>query len=430
MRRPFYGWYIVGVAFISLFIQASSGGFEFSIFLPAMSAELGWSRSTIVLASSLASITTALASPMLGRIVDTRGPRLVLVVCIVLMGLAQLAVGLVDEPWQFYVAFGLAGGVGRSGLHSAVPSSMIAHWFVRRRATAYGIAAMGPPVANLLIPPVLAIVVGVLGWRAGWTGLGLLTLAIGLAPALLIVRRRPEDLGLRPDGDPPESASESSGPSVASRPATFSASLADWTAREALHDRGFWLVAAAQALIILAPNASMLFMFSYLGSLGLAASTAAVAISVVSAAQVVTRLAFWAPVVSWLGGVRWAMVLWGAIHLTASLMLAFTEGETWAFVAAAILGLGFGGNLLLQLQLWPEYFGRAALGTIIGTAQLVQGTSSAVAPLLLAALLDQTGDYRQLYLIVAGLVAVGLCIHLVVGKPVKRVPAPSGRALG
>jgi MFS family permease len=151
----------------------------------------------------------------------------------------------------------------------------------------------------------------------------------------------------------------------------------------------------------------------------MAPSTAAVAISVVSAAQVVTRLTFWAPVVAWLGGVRWAMVLWGGIHLSASLMLALTEGEAWAFIAVAILGLGLGGNLLLQLQLWPEYFGRTSIGTIIGTAQVLQGTSSAVAPLLLAALLDQTGDYRQLYLIVAGLVAIGLCLHLIVGKPVR-----------
>ena len=88
IRRPFYGWYIVGVAFISLFIQASTGGFTFGIFLPAMSADLGWSRSTIVVGSSLLSITAALSGPVLGRIVDQRGPRLVLVVCI-LLGVAN-----------------------------------------------------------------------------------------------------------------------------------------------------------------------------------------------------------------------------------------------------------------------------------------------------------------------------------------------------
>jgi MFS family permease len=215
----------------------------------------------------MASITTALGSPLLGRVVDARGPRMVLVVCILLMGCAQLAVGLVDQPWQFYVAFGLVGGFARSGLLSSVPSSMIAQWFLRRRAAAYGIAAMGPPVANLLIPPVLAVLVGLLGWRAGWTGLGLLSLAIGLAPALLLVRRRPEDLGLLPDGDPPEIATEASGPS---RPVQSAALAADWTAREAIHHPAFWVVAAGMALIILAPNASMLFMFSYLSSQGMA----------------------------------------------------------------------------------------------------------------------------------------------------------------
>src|SRR5439155_13768341 len=113
IRRPFYGWYIVGVAFISLFIQASTGGFTFSIFLPAMTEDLGWSRSVIVIGPSLASITSAVAGPILGRIVDRQGPRLVLASCIVLMGISQFSSGLVEQPWQFYITFGLLGGFAR-----------------------------------------------------------------------------------------------------------------------------------------------------------------------------------------------------------------------------------------------------------------------------------------------------------------------------
>ena len=289
-----------------------------------MGQDLGWSRSTIVIGSSLTSITSALAGPLLGRIVDRHGPRLVLASCTLLMGIAQFSSGLVTEPWQFYIAFGLMCGFARSALQSSVPGSMIAHWFVRRRSTAFGIAAMGPPTANLLLPPVIALIVAMLGWRAGWMSLGVLALAIGLAPALLVVRRRPEDIGLRPDGDPPPDEEESE----AGRSASAAASrAADWTAREAINNPAFWLIAAGMALILLAPNVSIVFMFSYFSSKGMSPSAAAALVAAVSAMQVVSRLVFWLPVTRVMTSVRWALVLWGGILLCSSLMLAFAEGE-------------------------------------------------------------------------------------------------------
>lgn len=405
------------MAFLSLFMQASTGGFTFGIFLPAMSQDLGWSRSTIVLGASLSAITSAVASPLLGRIVDWRGPRLVLALSFLGLGAAQIASGWVDQPWHFYLTFGLLSGAARSALQSVVPGAMIANWFLRRRSTAYGAAAMGPPCANVLLPLLVAALVGAMGWRVGWLGLGVVCIVLGVLPTLLIVRRRPEELGLHPDGDPPEpSAGDTTG-----RPQRPDFTE-DWTVREAVHSLSFWMVAAGMALIVLAPNVSIIFMFSYLGSKGMDPSLAATAVSTVSVMQVLSRLVFWAPVISRLGSVRWALVLWGAILLCSSLLLALVEGEAWAFVAAGVLGLGLGGNLILQLQVWPEYFGRSAIGTIIGTAQMLQGTTSAVVPLLLAVLLDHTGSYTTLYLIVAALVCAGVALHVLVGKPRRSSP--------
>jgi MFS family permease len=199
---------MVVTAFICLFLQASTGGFTFSIFLPAMSADLGWSRSTIVVAVSIGSITAALAGPLIGRLVDAYGPRPVLIASVVTMGMALFATGWVDQPWQFYVTFGLLMGGARSALQSVLPGVMISNWFIRRRRSAYSTAAMGPPLANFLLPPLIAFVVGTLGWRTGFVTLGLICLGLGLPPAILFVRRRPEDIGLQPDGDPPAPTDE------------------------------------------------------------------------------------------------------------------------------------------------------------------------------------------------------------------------------
>src|SRR5262245_43250887 len=110
-------------------MQASTGGFTFGIFLPAMSEDLGWARSTIVAGSSLSTITSALAGPLIGRIVDWRGPRGVLAMSFLCLGLAQIASGMAENPWQFYLTFGVISGAARSALQSVVPGALIANWF-------------------------------------------------------------------------------------------------------------------------------------------------------------------------------------------------------------------------------------------------------------------------------------------------------------
>jgi MFS family permease len=381
-----------------------------------MSAELGWSQSTIVIASSITSIVSALSGPLLGRVADRHGPRIILLCSLIVMFIGMSGAGLVQEPWQLYLTFGLLTGVSRSGLQSVVPGTMISNWFIRRRSAAYGIAAMGPPCSNSLLPPIITVIVAMFGWRAGWVAMGLQALIIGLPAALLIRRQRPEELGLRPDGEKMEPSSEPAGPrAAAAQPVRGD----DWTAREAIRSPAFWLVAAGMALVLLGPNVSIIFMFSYFGNLGIPATTAALAVSAVSGMQVLSRLFFWAPVSARIRSVRWLLVVWGSIMLCGTLSLAFAQGEIWALLAAAILGTALGGNLVLQLQIWPEYFGRTALGTILGTGSIMQGITASSVPLLLAVLLDHTGDYTLLYLITSGFVLSGLLIHTIVGKPRK-----------
>jgi MFS family permease len=421
LRKPYYGWYIVCMAFISLFIGAGTGGFVFGIFLPAMSGELGWSQSTIVIASSITSITSALSGPVLGRVADRKGPRVILIGSLIVMFIGMSGAGLVREPWQLYLTFGFLTGVARSGLQSVVPGTMISNWFIRRRSAAYGIAAMGPPCSNFLLPPLITAIVATLGWRAGWLAMGLQGLIIGLLPALLIRRQKPDELGLLPDGERIAAASETpSGRSAAIQAARSE----DWTASEATHSPAFWMVAAGMALVLLGPNVSIIFMFSYFGNMGISPATAALAVSAVSGMQVLSRLIFWAPVSAKITSVRWLLVVWGSIMLCGTLSLAFAQGEIWALLAAAILGTALGGNLVLQLQVWPEYFGRTALGTIIGTGSIMQGITASTVPLLLAVLLDHTGNYTLLYLITSGFVLCGLALHTIVGKP-KRPRRPA-----
>lgn len=408
----FYGWYITGLAFLCLFVTSTTNSFTFSIFLPAMHDDLGWASSTIVAGSSIAAIVSAVTAPWLGRIVDQSGPFLVLVASMIAFGGSLLASALVVEPWQFFVAFGLVGGISRASLQSVLPGSMIANWFVRKRSAAYGVTAMGPPIANLLMTPATSVLVAAHGWRTGWGAMSALAIGLGLLPGLLLTRRRPEDMGLLPDGDTPLSEVEQQ---TAPR-STIDDN--DWTAYEATHSFEFWQVAGGLALIMAAPSISVVFLFSYFTDKGMSTTIAAAAVTVVSVLQVGSRVAFWVPVIIRLG-VRRTLLLWGGLLFTSSILLAFAQSDAWAYAATGVLGLAMGGNLVLQLQIWPEYFGRTAIGSIIGIGHLLQGIMSAVVPLALAAQLDATGSYSNLYLSVAVLVFSGLVIQAKVGRPTR-----------
>jgi MFS family permease len=395
-------------------------GFSFSVLLPAMNAELGWSRSTIVFGSGISGVVAALAGPPLGRLMDKRGAKPVIIFSILGLGLSLIMSGLVFEPWQFYLAYGLACGVCRSALGSVAPGVLITHWFLRRRATAFGIAAVGPPCVNLLLPPILAVVVAVWGWRAGWITLGIVPLIVALAPTLLFVRKPTE-------ADAAVEAIDARVIENAPRRRTH-VTAEDWSAAEVMHSPAFWGLAIAMAFVILGPNVTGVFMYSYLNDRGLDTTAAAATISSLSALQVASRIVLWTPGVQRLG-VRWTLIVWGAALASVCIGLAVAPTPEWAFAAAAALGLAMGGNLVLQLQIWPEYFGRASVGVVIGTGQMVQGLSSAIGPLCLAALIDHGGTYSQLFWIVSGITILGLLMHLKIGRPVRPITGTIARKL-
>lgn len=413
-RAPFYGWYIVGVAFLSLFLCGGVGT-SFSVLLPVMVEDLGWSYSTVVGAASLGVVTGALTGPLIGRIVDLRGARLVLALSAIVTAATVAAPALVHEPWQFYLAFGVLGGVSRSAMMNVAPGAMIANWFVRRRAVASGIAAMGPPASSLVLPPLIALTIIYADWRSAWIGLAIGIVVFALPTVVFLVRHRPEDLGLEPDGGSVAGADMLRVP--APRPGD------DWTVHDAIHSRAFWGVAVSMALIGVMPHTVFLFLPASFRAQGLSDTAAAATLSLMGLTQVASRVALWTPLVAKLGSVQRALMLWGGLLTVSALLLAAARGEVFGYVASAFLGLAMGANLVLQLLIWPEYFGRTAVGAISGVAHLLGGLSGAAGPLIGAGLVDLTGNYTYLYLFLAAVVLAGLALQLAVGRPRRPVRA-------
>ncbi len=406
-----------------------------------MVRDLGWPYTTLIGASSLGVVLGAMIGPWVGRIVDRRGGRLVLCVSVAVAAGSTAAAGLTTEPWHLFLSYGVISGATRAILMNVAPGAIIANWFRRRRAAAYGAAALGPPAASIVLPTLVALATQAFSWRGAWLVVAIGTLVLGLPPMAILVRRHPEDMGLLPDGDPPPPGSMATAATAASEAASAarsapsdgvrvtgpgsapSSNATDWTLHEALHSPGFWGVVGFMALIGVMPNTVYLFLVSSLRAQGLSGAGAAAALSVMGLTQVLARVGVWTPLVARLG-VQTAVRAWAGMLLLAALFLALANGEVAGYLAAGFLGLGMGANLVLQLIVWPEYFGRTAVGAITGAANVVSGLAGAAGPLFAAALVDMTGSYTWSYLFMALAVLLGLILQVVAGRP--RKPGETG----
>src|SRR5499426_809177 len=200
MRLPFfYGWVVVAVVFVTMGVGVNART-AFSLLFPPILAEFGWERGVTAGAFSFGFIVSAALSPSLGKLMDRRGPRVVMELGVLLMGVGLLLATFVREPWQLYLTQGVMVGGGSVCLGYTGQGLFLPHWFVRRRGLAMSLAYSGVAVGSFVILPWMQFLIGRSGWRAACWAVAIVVLVL-LAPLNLLVRRRPEDMGLAPDGD-------------------------------------------------------------------------------------------------------------------------------------------------------------------------------------------------------------------------------------
>src|SRR5438445_4165624 len=198
-RLPFfYGWLLVAVAFVTMAVGVNART-AFSLLFPPILEEFGWERGMTAGAFSFGFLVSAIVTPLVGRVMDRRGPRLVVETGVVLMGAGLLLAPLAREPWQLYLTLGAMVGGGVNCLAYTGQSLYLTNWFVRHRGLALSIAFSGVGVGSVTLLPWLQSLIEREGWRAACWALGILVLVL-LAPPNLLLRQRPDDLGLIPDG--------------------------------------------------------------------------------------------------------------------------------------------------------------------------------------------------------------------------------------
>jgi sugar phosphate permease len=419
----FYGWYIVGVGFLSHLACAFHMSSTLSVFLKPLTEDLAVSRGLFSLLRSGEILIGAAMAPLVGPLVDRYGGRWLMAGGALVVGIGFVLLGQVDLFWQFLAlrwSFITIGGVFMCHM---VVSVTISRWFVRRRGRAIAIASLGQGFSKVCIPPLTAFLFVWLGWRGTWSVFGLITLILIVIPALIFMRRSPEDMGLRPDGDEvDESAIFSSESRAAKSSASIPAGEVLWKWQEVIRTDTFWIVCFIYGMVNVGIAGLNLHVFAYVTDVGFSTAAAATVLSIIAATQLGSTL-IW----GFLGerlDIRYSSLLMFLVQ-ALGLALAIATSEVWSLYAGFLLyGAGLGGGWVLQELIWAKYFGRLSLGAVRGAAILVtHGIGAAGAPFF-GFIYDATGSYMSSFVAFICALALSAFLSLIVRAP--RKLAPSG----
>lgn len=387
-RNIFYGWLIVAVGLLAGFATGAVWNPTVSVFIKPVSEEFGWSRAMVSGAITVGAISGGLLGAVLGPVIDKRGPRLVLTVATIVMGAFLVALSQTENIVHFYLYFGIARMIATGAITLTV-SVAIANWFVSKRGRAMAITLLGERGGSASLPLLSQYLVLTKGWRVGWLSLGLLVWAFAVVPCALFLRRRPEDVGLRPDGQPEQPSAEPE--ESASEPA--------WTTKEALKTRAFWLISLACSQVFMVIGGVHLHQFSHMTDVGI---SPAVAVGAVSLIQVVAAVAslLWGMLSERLP-VRYCL-FFVFLGLAAGVgLLMAVKSAAMAYAYAVLWGLSLGGVSVLIQLIWPRYYGRLSLGAIRGMAWPVLMMANSVGPLIAGGIYDTAGSYQYAFIIFA-----------------------------
>ena len=424
LKRPghiFYGWWLVGITIVTLGLVVSPIFQGLGTFFVVLEREFGWSRTVLSGAFALSRAEGALLGPVEGILTDRLGPRRMVQIGLLTLGLGFIGLSFIHGIIGFYVAF-LIMFLG-AGLGGFLPlMAAINHWFIRRRTTAMAIGMTGFNFGALLVPA-MAWAVTSLGWRPTSLGMGVLMFALAF-PISFAVRDRPEDYGLRPDGDPPldQETTQEWTQQQEEEPS--------FTVREALGTSAFWAITAAHGFSAIAGITIAVHIIPDLTDIGMSLPLAGTVVTTIGIVGVVFQL------VGGFAGDRLPkpplIAAFIVIQALGMFVLATVQTVPGAFLFAVLYGIGFGGRIPLLVAIRGDYFGRENFATILGVSQLPMNLASMGAPIAAGYFFDTLGSYMVPFLSLAVMNVIGAILILLARKPIpqadrqrQEVPVPS-----
>jgi len=390
--RGYYGWRVVLAA--SLGVMVGFGSlfvYTFSVFMKPLGAEFGWGREAISSGFGFAAISMAIASPILGRWLDRYGARRIILICLTLYGSAIASLALLrPHLWQFYAVCIVLGLVGNGAAHLAF-SRAISGWFHHRLGLALAMVMAGAGVGSMILPFVAQTIISHAGWRAAYLSLGGLALVLGLPMTWRFIHERTFVHQDSPAAPP-------TGP----------------TWQEGLRTYPFWIIVAVLVVNSVAMNGTVTHLVALLTDRGISPGGAALSASLLGGSSLLGRVGVgW--VLDRLFGARVAFVVF-LITALGILLLARAETLVAGCVAAALIGVGAGGEADITPYLLTRYYGMRAFSTLYGITWTFYAIAGAIGPVILGRAFDSTGSYTALLTLLAAVMALSGGLMLVLPR--------------
>ena len=400
MPKLFYGWVVVGGAFVVLFM-AYGTQYAFGVFFAALLDEFGWSRASLSGIFSLYAFLYCVLGLLAGRLTDLWGPRVVIAMGGVFLGVGLAGMSRVSALWHPYLFYGIVAALGMSTAY--VPcNATVVKWFVRRRGLALGVATSGGSLGTFALPPAAAALVGALGWRWAYVLFGAgIFLMLNLVAT--VMRRDPEGLGLSPDGGPRAATATRSSPAEV-----------QWPFRLAIRTGAFWLIFGIFTATWIPVFIPLVHLVPFARDLGIPPLVGATVVSALGIAATVGRLVLGA--ISDKIGRKPALALVIALQAAAFLGFTLVGGLSSLYLVAVVFGFSYGAVSTLFPAIVGDFFGREQAGSLVGFLFALAGSMAAWGPLVAGAIHDATGAYTQAFLLSAASNGVALVL-LTLARP-------------
>ncbi|MGE0310303.1 MAG: MFS transporter [Lautropia sp.] len=408
--KIFHGWKMVGAAAGIQFLQAGILHQAFGAYFTMLEEEKGWSKTSLSGAAALQSTEAAVVGPFLGWLIDRFGAQNLIRIGVLVLGAGFITLSRIDTLAGFYGAVILI-ALGSSMCGFFPLNVSIIQWFERKRARALSMVGLGLALGGVAVP-VVAGSMQAFGWRTTALASGLAMIVVGL-PLASVFRRRPEDFGEHVDGDVP------------GRPASAKAGVAavgrafeqlEFTARQALRTRAFWLLSLGHGVALLVVTAVNVHAISHMReSLGYSVAQASFFITMMTLSQVVGVL---------LGSVigdrfdkRRVAACCMLSHAAGLLLLTFASGAAMLVGFAVLHGTAWGLRGPFMQAIRADFFGRRSIGMILGLSAIVTALGQIFGPMIAGATADLTGDYRTGFSLIAAVAAGGSLLFLLARRP-------------
>lgn len=422
-QAVFYGWWVVVAAMGIMFVMAGTGFYSFGVLLKPLMAHFGWSRGAVSIAQSIYLLTNSAVGLVTGKLAERHSIRKIIFIGGLVGGGAWIMLSLTSSLWYLYFFYFVL-GIGLGGAAGLVPASVaISHWFVRRRGAAMGVATAGIALGAMVLTPAVGFVTNAFGWRMSYLFMGAVVFAIDLPLAALLMRNRPQDKGLLPDGDLPA-------PQVERAAAPAHPHVGQGGSKRWISSASMWLLCVGFALAQIGEMSILIHEVAFITDIGISATAAAAAFGLTGGMGGIGKVIF-----GWLTdkiSARYVTMLCFGLQLGGVFVLMATDSLAMVWVFVAVFGFSMGGMVTLMPLATSDLFGGSSFGVVYGFVHFVVIGVSTAGPPLAGFLYDATQSYATVFMIFAATYAASLAaVYFAWGVNPRPLRSPrGGRAPG